>query len=61
MARIEVAPEELTRFFRDGTNDKVVARLKEIGYKHVALDLKGYRSGSLNDSLSAELMGIQEA
>ena len=61
VARIEVAPEELTRFFRDGTNDKVVARLKEIGYKHVALDLKGYRSGSLNDSLSAELMGIQEA
>jgi PP-loop superfamily ATP-utilizing enzyme len=29
----------------------VVARLKELGYRYVAIDLAGYRSGSLNEML----------
>ena len=61
IARIEVAPEELGRFLQDGINDEVVDRLKEIGYKYVALDLKGYRTGSLNETLAAPLMSIQKA
>ena len=31
IARIEVSPEEISRFFLDGLVDRVVARLKEIG------------------------------
>ena len=60
MARIEVAPEEMARFLEDGTNQRVAERLKEIGYKYVALDLQGYRTGSLNEALpEAQLLGIQ--
>ena len=29
----------------------IVGRLRGLGYVHVALDLEGYRSGSLNEAL----------
>lgn len=50
IARIEVSSEEIGRFFLDGLVDRVVARLKEIGYRYVTLDMQGYRSGSLNET-----------
>lgn len=50
IARIEVSPEEIGRFFLDGLVDRVVAHLKEIGYRYVTLDMQGYRSGSLNEA-----------
>jgi uncharacterized protein len=59
-ARIEVASEEMGRFLQDDVRDRIVSGLTEIGYRYVALDLKGYRTGSLNASLSAPLMDIQE-
>ena len=58
MARIEVAPEEMARFFEHGIHLKVAQRLKEIGYRYVTLDLQGYRSGSLNEALPEPLLGI---
>ena len=58
MARIEVAPEEMARFFEYGIHLKVAQRLKEIGYRYVTLDLQGYRSGSLNEALPEPLLGI---
>jgi PP-loop superfamily ATP-utilizing enzyme len=33
-----------------------VIKLQAIGYRYVAMDLQGYRSGSLNEALSLELM-----
>ena len=51
MARIEVSPEEMARFFEGEMHQKVAERLKEIGYRYVTLDLQGYRSGSLNEGL----------
>lgn len=51
VARIEVASEDLSRFFEGGTNEAVADALKAIGYKYVALDLQGYRTGSLNEAL----------
>jgi uncharacterized protein len=53
IARIEVPPSELARFFQEGRNERVARRLKEIGFRFVTLDLQGYRSGSLNESLTA--------
>ncbi len=58
MARIEVPPEEMVRFFEHGIHQKVAQRLKEVGYKYVTLDLQGYRSGSLNEALREPLLGI---
>jgi len=53
VARIEVPPADLPRFFEDGRNVRVTARLKQIGFRYVALDLQGYRSGSLNEGLAS--------
>ncbi len=49
LARIEVGPDELTRFLEDGLSGKVAEALKKIGYAHVTLDLQGYRRGSMNE------------
>ena len=51
LARIEVYPEEMGRFMEVSLREKVVSRLKEIGYRYVTLDLQGFRSGSMNEVL----------
>ena len=51
VARIEVPAADLPRFFAEGLNERIAARLKGIGFKHVAVDLQGYRSGSMNDAV----------
>jgi len=52
IARIEVSAEERKRFFDTGLMDQVNDRFKEIGFSYTALDLKGYRTGSMNETLS---------
>ena len=56
IARIEVDPEKIPQFFVNNLYESVSAELKSIGYQYVTLDLKGYRTGSLNESL----LSIQE-
>jgi len=51
LARIEVYPEEMSRLMNGSLREKVVNRLKEIGYRYVTLDLQGFRSGSMNEVL----------
>ena len=53
-ARLELGPKELGILMTDGVRDKVVEHLKQLGYTYVTLDLKGYRTGSMNEALSAE-------
>jgi uncharacterized protein len=49
LARIEVDPEEFVPVVE--ARDAIAARFKEIGYTHTALDLAGYRQGSMNEAL----------
>lgn len=49
--KIEVAPEDIKHFFEDATREKVVSKLKELGYTYVTVDLEGYRRGSLNEAV----------
>jgi uncharacterized protein len=51
VARIELAPDEMARAVEPDTARKIHDRLKEIGFKYVALDLLGYRTGSMNETL----------
>ncbi|MDM7926359.1 MAG: ATP-dependent sacrificial sulfur transferase LarE [bacterium] len=51
MARIEIAPSEMNRALKPGLFPKIVKRFKAAGYHTVALDLEGYRTGSLNEAL----------
>ena len=51
VARIEVLPQDMARFLEADLHNRIVSKLKKIGYGYVTLDLQGYRSGSLNESL----------
>lgn len=49
IARIEVAQDEMHKFFNDEIMKNVHNKFKEIGFKYVTLDLNGYQMGSLNN------------
>lgn len=51
IARIEVPAGEIERLASGAMREQVVLALREIGYKYVALDLQGYRTGSMNEVL----------
>jgi pyridinium-3,5-biscarboxylic acid mononucleotide sulfurtransferase len=51
LARIELAPEEFDRGLDRELARNIAARLKDAGFIFVALDLEGYRQGSLNSLL----------
>ncbi len=51
IARIELEPTEISKFLNKENRQKVAKRFKEIGFLYITLDLEGYRTGSLNESL----------
>lgn len=51
IARIEVARGAEARLLREPIRSDVLRRLREIGFTHVAVDIEGYTTGSLNRSL----------
>jgi pyridinium-3,5-biscarboxylic acid mononucleotide sulfurtransferase len=53
LARIEIAPEELPSAMIPEMAADIARRFKAAGYLYVALDLEGYRQGSLNAALGA--------
>jgi len=54
IARIEVAPEERTRFFDIEVMNRIGERFKQIGFTYVTLDMLGYRTGSMNEVLTEQ-------
>ena len=52
IARIELLPEEFPKFMREEIRLKVYQEFRKIGFSYVALDLLGYRTGSMNETLS---------
>ena len=52
LARIELSSQEIGRFFDETTRQAVVKKFKEIGFNYVSLDLQGYRTGSMNETLA---------
>ncbi len=52
LARIEISPEEMPLAFSQHMAVKIAERLKKAGFTYVAVDLEGYRQGSLNETLS---------
>lgn len=51
MARIEVEPDEIAIVLRDSIREKITRKLEQLGYFFVTLDLKGYRTGSMNEGV----------
>jgi uncharacterized protein len=52
LARVEIAPEEMPRAMSPDMAASIASHLKMAGFSYVALDLEGYRQGSLNESLT---------
>ena len=52
VARIEVPPEDFPRVLAQ--RDAIDAALRALGYGYVTLDLRGFRSGSLNEGLKRD-------
>lgn len=55
LARVEVPVDDIARLLDAGVRQSLTAKLREIGFKFVSLDLDGFRSGSLNQLVSLEL------
>jgi uncharacterized protein len=53
LVRLEVAPVELPRALDINITEKLAARFRDLGFKYVTLDLHGYRSGAMNETLKA--------
>jgi uncharacterized protein len=51
MARIEILPEEFEKIMRPEIREQVVREFKSYGFSYVSLDLQGYRTGSMNETL----------
>ncbi len=51
LARVEIAPEEMPRALSAEMSASIAQALKRAGFAYVALDLEGYRQGSLNETL----------
>jgi uncharacterized protein len=56
IARVEIARTELARAMTMDMFDAIGAALKRAGFKYVAIDCSGFRSGSLNDLLPADVL-----
>ena len=54
LARIEVQPSEFEKIMQEENRTKIFHKLKQYGFTYVTLDLQGYRTGSMNETLSAE-------
>ena len=55
MARIETLPEEIARLSAEPLGSETAAYFKGLGFTYTTLDLTGYRTGSMNETLE----GIQ--
>ena len=54
VARIEVGPQDMALFADESFRAGAVAALRAVGYSYVALDLAGYRSGSMDEALPGD-------
>ena len=52
VARIELQPEDFGRMLDEELRIRVYEAFKEYGFAYVALDLRGYRTGSMNETLN---------
>ncbi len=48
IARIEVWGKDMRKFLNKDFREKIISKLKRLGYRYVTLDLEGYRTGSMN-------------
>lgn len=51
LARIEIAQDEMSKLIHPTVIQIIYTKLKEFGFDYISLDLYGYRTGSMNETL----------
>lgn len=51
IARIEVLPDEFPKLIEEKNRLKIVTEFEKYGFTYISMDLKGYRTGSMNETL----------
>ena len=51
MARIEIMPEEFSRLISESVRGQITSAFKDYGFTYVTMDLTGYRTGSMNETI----------
>ena len=54
LARVEAEPEDIPRLIAPELRAAVDEKLRALGFAYAALDLRGYRTGSMNETLEKE-------
>ncbi|MCC8152190.1 MAG: ATP-dependent sacrificial sulfur transferase LarE [Lachnospiraceae bacterium] len=54
IARIEVEPGEFGKIMTENVREEIYQRFQFYGFSYVTLDLRGYRTGSMNETLERE-------
>lgn len=52
IARIELLPSDIPRMLDESLREKTAAYFRKLGFAYTALDLLGYRTGSLNETIA---------
>jgi uncharacterized protein len=61
IARVEVGEDEIARLMEPEMRRRVAARLMELGFRFVTVDMLGYRTGSLNEGVTRPAAQIPTA
>ena len=54
IARVEIEPQEFSKIVEKATKEKIIKAFRKFGFIYTALDLAGFRSGSMNEPLGLE-------
>ncbi len=54
IARIEILPEDFEKLLQPEIREKVISEFRSCGFSYVTMDLQGYRTGSMNETLHTE-------
>ncbi len=60
VARVEVASQELQKLLDPAVREEITQRFREAGFAYVTVDLQGYRTGSLNEAVTAVRRSIAQ-
>lgn len=60
LARIELPVAELSRLADRALGDAIDRKLRELGYRYVTMDLRGFRSGSMNEVLLGDGLRVHQ-
>jgi uncharacterized protein len=57
LARIEIPADRIAEFMQPAVRAEIEAELRRIGYTWVAMDMRGFRSGAMNEALNLKPPG----